>query len=158
MGAQKIGFDGWVLDPDSGDLERAGTRIRLQEQPLQVLLELIDSRGGVVTREQLISKLWPKGIVDFDTGLNTAIRKLRVALGDTADTPRYIETLPRRGTDLSQLLSQTRHVNPNRRLNRTLNRLLACDLAMYSLHGIWRTRPVRRRFRLERVTAAISHS
>jgi TolB-like protein len=50
-----------------------------------------------VTREQLISKLWPKGIVDFDTGLNTAIRKLRVALGDTADKPRYIETLPRRG-------------------------------------------------------------
>src|ERR1700685_1682891 len=97
VGAQKIGFDGWVLDPDSGDLERAGTRIRLQEQPLRVLMELIDSRGGVVTREQLISKLWPKGIVDFDTGLNTAIRKLRGALGDTADTPRYIETLPRRG-------------------------------------------------------------
>jgi TolB-like protein/DNA-binding winged helix-turn-helix (wHTH) protein len=97
VGAKKIGFDGWVLDPDSGDLERAGTRIRLQEQPLQVLMQLIDSRGGVVTREQLISKLWPKGIVDFDTGLNTAIRKLRVALGDTADTPRYIETLPRRG-------------------------------------------------------------
>lgn len=60
-------------------------------------MQLIDSRGGVVTREQLISKLWPKGIVDFDTGVNTAIRKLRVALGDTADTPRYIETLPRRG-------------------------------------------------------------
>jgi DNA-binding winged helix-turn-helix (wHTH) protein len=97
VGAKKIGFDGWVLDPDSGDLERAGARIRLQEQPLQVLMQLIDSRGGVVTREQLISKLWPKGIVDFDTGLNTAIRKLRVALGDTADTPRYIETLPRRG-------------------------------------------------------------
>jgi TolB-like protein/DNA-binding winged helix-turn-helix (wHTH) protein len=97
VGARKIGFDGWVLDPDSGDLERAGSRIRLQEQPLQVLIELIDARGGVVSREQLISKLWPKGIVDFDTGLNTAIRKLRVALGDTADTPRYIETLPRRG-------------------------------------------------------------
>jgi TolB-like protein/DNA-binding winged helix-turn-helix (wHTH) protein/tetratricopeptide (TPR) repeat protein len=95
--ARKIGFDGWVLDPDSGDLERPGARVRLQEQPLQVLLELIDARGGVVTREQLIAKLWPKGVVDFDTGLNTAIRKLRVALGDTADTPRYIETLPRRG-------------------------------------------------------------
>jgi TolB-like protein/DNA-binding winged helix-turn-helix (wHTH) protein/Tfp pilus assembly protein PilF len=97
VGATKISFDGWTLDPESGDLERAGTRIRLQEQPLQVLMELIDSRGRVVTREQLISKLWPKGVVDFDTGLNTAIRKLRVALGDTADTPRYIETLPRRG-------------------------------------------------------------
>ena len=106
MGARKIGFDGWVLDPDSGDLERAGTRIRLQEQPLQVLMQLIDSRGGVVTREQLISKLWPKGIVDFDTGLNTAIRKLRVALGDTADTPRYIETLPRRGYRFIAALEQ----------------------------------------------------
>jgi len=93
----KIGFDGWVLDPDSGDLERAETRIRLQEQSLQVLLELIAAGGGLVTREQLIAKLWPKGVVDFDTGLNSVVRKLRVALGDTADTPRYIETLPRRG-------------------------------------------------------------
>jgi TolB-like protein/DNA-binding winged helix-turn-helix (wHTH) protein len=86
-----------VLEPDSGDLERAGTRIRLQEQPLRVLLELIAARGGLVTREQLTAKLWPKGVVDFETGLNTVIRKLRVALGDTADRPRYIETLPRRG-------------------------------------------------------------
>lgn len=95
--APKIGFDGWTLEPDSGDLERAGTRIRLQEQALQVLLELVAAGGGLVTREQLMAKLWPRGVVDFDTGLNTVIRKLRVALGDTADTPRYIETLPRRG-------------------------------------------------------------
>jgi len=95
--AQRIGFDGWVLDPESGDLERAGSRIRLQEQPLQVLMELIAAGGGLVTREQLIAKLWPRGVVDFDTGLNTVIRKLRVALEDTADTPRYIETIPRRG-------------------------------------------------------------
>ena len=60
-------------------------------------MELVESRGDVVTRERLILRLWPKGVVGFDTGLNTAIRKLRVALGDTADTPRYIETLPRRG-------------------------------------------------------------
>lgn len=97
MGAKKIRFDGWLLDPASGDLERAGTHIRLQDQPLQLLTELIASRGDVVTREQLIARLWPTGVVDFDTGLNTAIRKLRTALGDTADTPRYIETLPRRG-------------------------------------------------------------
>jgi DNA-binding winged helix-turn-helix (wHTH) protein/Tol biopolymer transport system component len=93
----KIRFDGWVLDLDSGDLGRDGNRLRLQEQPLQVLRELISRAGGVVTREQLIALLWPKGVVDFDTGLNTAIRKLRSALGDTAETPRYIETLPRRG-------------------------------------------------------------
>ena len=136
--AEKIGFDGWVLDPDSGDLERAGTRIRLQEQPLQVLMELIDSRGGVVTREQLIAKLWPKGIVDFDAGLNTAIRKLRLAFsGDTADTPRYIETLPRRGYRfIAALRARPDALNPNRKLNRKLNRLLAYDLAMYSLYGL----------------------
>jgi TolB-like protein/Tfp pilus assembly protein PilF len=93
----KLRFDGWVLDPESGDLERAGTRTRLQEQPVQVLRELIARAGSVVTREQLMALLWPKGVVDFDTGLNTVIWKLRSALGDTAETPRYIETLPRRG-------------------------------------------------------------
>lgn len=97
MTSRKLRFDGWVLDPDSGDLERGGTRIRLQDQPVQVLRELIARAGEVVSREQLIALLWPKGVVDFDTGLNTVIRKLRSALGDTSDTPRYIETLPRRG-------------------------------------------------------------
>jgi TolB-like protein/DNA-binding winged helix-turn-helix (wHTH) protein len=97
VSSRKLHFDGWVLDPESGDLERNGARIRLQEQPARVLQELIAHAGSVVTREQLIALLWPKGVVDFDTGLNTVIRKLRVALEDTADTPRYIETLPRRG-------------------------------------------------------------
>ena len=97
MSSKKFRFDGWVLDPESGDLERSGTRVRLQEQPALVLRELITHAGSVVTREQLIALLWPKGVVDFDTGVNTAIRKLRSALGDTAETPRYIETLPRRG-------------------------------------------------------------
>jgi TolB-like protein/DNA-binding winged helix-turn-helix (wHTH) protein/Tfp pilus assembly protein PilF len=64
---------------------------------VQVLRELIAHAGSVVPREQLIALLWPKGVVDFDTGLNTVIRKLRSALGDTSETPRYIETLPRRG-------------------------------------------------------------
>ena len=97
MSSRKLHFDGWVLDPESGDLERNGTRLRLQEQPAQVLRELIAHAGSVVPREHLIALLWPKGVVDFDTGLNTVIRKLRSALGDTSDTPRYIETLPRRG-------------------------------------------------------------
>ena len=97
MSSSKLRFDGWVLDPESGELERAGRRIRLQEQPVLVLRELIAHAGSVVTREQLIALLWPKGVVDFDTGLNTVIRKLRGALGDPAETPRYIETLPRRG-------------------------------------------------------------
>lgn len=97
MSSRKLRFDGWVFDPESGDLERAGTRIRLQEQPARVLQELIAHAGSVVTREQMIALLWPKSVVDFDTSLNTVIRKLRSALGDLADIPRYIETLPRRG-------------------------------------------------------------
>ena len=97
MSSSKLRFDGWILDPQSGDLERDGARIRLQEQPVQVLRELIAQAGSVVPRERLIALLWPKGVVDFDAGLNTVVRKLRSALGDTSETPRYIETLPRRG-------------------------------------------------------------
>jgi TolB-like protein/DNA-binding winged helix-turn-helix (wHTH) protein len=100
----KIRFDGWAFDPASGDLERAGVRVRLQEQPARVLQELTAHAGSVVTRERLIALLWPKGVVDFDTSLNTVIRKLRSGLGDLAETPRYIETLPRRGYRFVALL------------------------------------------------------
>lgn len=97
MSSTKLRFDGWVLDPESGDLEHGGARVRLQERPTRALQELLAHAGSVVTREQLIALLWPKGVVDFDTSLNTVIRKLRSALGDAAEAPRYIETLPRRG-------------------------------------------------------------
>jgi TolB-like protein/DNA-binding winged helix-turn-helix (wHTH) protein/Tfp pilus assembly protein PilF len=97
VSSNKLRFDGWILDPESGELERNGARIRLQEQPVQVLRELIAQAGSVVPRERLIALLWPKRVVDFDTALNTVVRRLRSALGDTSETPRYIETLPRRG-------------------------------------------------------------
>lgn len=90
-------FDGWVLRADIGELAKDGRKIRLQQLPLLVLEELLAHPGELVTREQLIARLWPKGVVDFDTGLNTAVRKLRVALEDVGETPRYIETLPRKG-------------------------------------------------------------
>src|SRR4029079_13377955 len=81
----------------SGKSPKAGHPRRLRPQPLQILDELCSHAGEVVTRETLIAQLWPKGVVEFDTGLNTAVRKLRNALGDDAETPRYIETLPRKG-------------------------------------------------------------
>jgi DNA-binding winged helix-turn-helix (wHTH) protein len=90
-------FDGWLLDTHSGELSKGEARQRLQDHPLQVLLALLERPGEIVTREQLITRLWPTGVVDFDTGLNAAVRRLRVALGDEAEHPRYIETLPRRG-------------------------------------------------------------
>ena len=92
-----ISFEGWVLYADTGELVRDGRRMRLQQQPQLVLEELLSRPGELVTREQLIARLWPKGVVDFDTGLNTAVRKLRVALGDVGEVPRFIETIPRKG-------------------------------------------------------------
>src|SRR6186713_1572291 len=97
MDKREIRFDGWTVNFDSGEITRDGNTHRLQDQPLQILEELVGHPGEVVSREQLIARLWPKGVVEFDTGLNSAIRKLRIALGDGADTPQYIETLPRKG-------------------------------------------------------------
>ena len=90
-------FDGWTVDRVSGELSRDGRVSRLPQQPLRILLELADRAGAVVTRDQLVKALWPAGVVDFDNGLNVAMRKLRVALDDTGDTPKYIETLPKVG-------------------------------------------------------------
>jgi DNA-binding winged helix-turn-helix (wHTH) protein/tetratricopeptide (TPR) repeat protein len=90
-------FDGWTVDRVSGDISRGNHAARLPQQPLRILIELFDHAGTVVTRDQLVKALWPAGIVDFDNGLNVAMRKLRVALDDVGDTPRYIETLPRVG-------------------------------------------------------------
>jgi Tol biopolymer transport system component/DNA-binding winged helix-turn-helix (wHTH) protein len=91
-------FGAFVLDPGSGELRRNGTKLKLQEQPFQVLLKLLEKPGNLVTREELRSTLWPADtFVDFETGLNSAIKRLRDALGDSADVPRFIETVPRRG-------------------------------------------------------------
>jgi DNA-binding winged helix-turn-helix (wHTH) protein/tetratricopeptide (TPR) repeat protein len=96
--ADHISFDGWVLLRSTGELTRGTARIRLQGQPLEVLEALLERSGELVTREQLIARLWPAGVVvEFDTALNSAIRRLRTALDDHADHPRYIETIPRRG-------------------------------------------------------------
>lgn len=82
----------------SGELRKAGTRIRLQEQPLKILMVLLEQPGAVVTREDLKRRIWPnEPYGDFDHSVNVAIAKLRAALSDSAETPRYVETLPRRG-------------------------------------------------------------
>jgi Tol biopolymer transport system component/DNA-binding winged helix-turn-helix (wHTH) protein len=93
-----IRFGTFEVDPLAGELRRNGSRVRLQDQPLQVLLALLERPGEVVTREELRSKLWPADtFVDFDHGLNAAVKRLRDALGDSADNPRFIETLAKRG-------------------------------------------------------------
>ena len=91
-------FGIFELDMHSGELRKAGTRIRLQDQPLKILMVLLEQPGAVVTREDLKRRIWPNDPYgDFDHAVNVAIAKLRTALSDSADTPRYVETLPRRG-------------------------------------------------------------
>jgi len=91
-------FGVFELDLSAGELRKSGVRLRLQEQPFQVLALLLERAGDVVTREELRQKLWPSDtFVDFDHSLNTAINKVREVLGDSATSPRYVETLARRG-------------------------------------------------------------
>ena len=88
----------YLLDLGAGELHKGGAHIRLQEKSLRVLPALAEQHGQVVTREELKKRLWPDDtFVDFETGLNTAVSKLRDALSDDAGKPRYIETIPRRG-------------------------------------------------------------
>src|SRR3954452_24810467 len=96
--ARVIRFGPFAVDARTGELTNAGQRTPLRDQPLQLLLALLERPGELVTREELTSRLWPADtFVDFDRGLNKAINHLRDALGDSADHPRFIETLPKRG-------------------------------------------------------------
>src|SRR6202163_1989724 len=91
-------FGAFELDLRAGELHKKGLRVKLQEQPFRVLTLLIQRPGELVTREEFRSQIWPADtFVDFDNSLNTSINKLRETLGDSAESPRFIETLPRRG-------------------------------------------------------------
>ena len=96
--ARVFRFGVFELDAQSGELRRHGLKIRLPDQAFQILQLLLDRRGAVVTREELRQRLWTTDtFVDFDVGVNSAIRKLREALDDSAENPRFVQTLPRRG-------------------------------------------------------------
>ena len=91
-------FESFELDTRSRELRKGKNRIRLQEQPFEILRLMLERPGDIVTREELARKLWPEGtFVDFEHSLNAAVKRLRAALGDDADNPRFVETLPRRG-------------------------------------------------------------
>jgi len=95
---EKIAFGPFEVDLAAGELTKRGIRVRLQEQPFRILQTLIENPGEIVTREELQKRIWPLDtFVDFDHGINNAIKRLREALGDSAENPRYIETIPRRG-------------------------------------------------------------
>src|ERR1700730_6710536 len=91
-------FGRFELDVRSHELRKDGVRLRLQDQPFEVLVMLLEQPGEVLTRDELRRRLWPDGtFVDFEHGLNAAVKRLRAALGDNADRPRFVETLNRRG-------------------------------------------------------------
>src|SRR5450631_4703744 len=97
-GSRIIQFGNFEADLRAGELRRDGSRIKLQEQPFRVLTLLLEHPGEVVSREELRNRLWPADtFVDFDHSVNAAIKRLRDALGDSAESPRFVETLPRRG-------------------------------------------------------------
>src|ERR1700680_801665 len=93
-----VRFGTYEVSLQAGEVCKGGLRIKLQQQPMKLLEILLERPGEVVTREELRSRVWPnESFGDFDQAVNTAIAKLRSALGDSAESPRYIETLPKRG-------------------------------------------------------------
>ena len=95
--AAALRFGVFEVDLHTGELTKRGMRVRLQEQPFRLLTILLEKPGELVTREELRARLWPQTFVDFDHGLNKAISKIRQALGDLAENPRFVETVAGRG-------------------------------------------------------------
>ncbi len=96
--AQRFRFGVFEADAATGELRRQGVRVKLNAQPFQVLLMLLDRPGELLTREEISRDLWPEGtFVDYDHGVNSAVNRIREALGDTASNPRFVETMARRG-------------------------------------------------------------
>ena len=158
---KRIRFGAFEADPHSGELRKNGIRVQLQDQPFRVLALLLSRPGRVVSREKLRRAIWPDDtFVDFDHSLNTAINKIREALGASASDPRYIETIPRRGYRFifslggSRVVTSDRKDFPKRRL--ALSRVfaaavvvLACVVALI----VWMTRPPpSREYKLTRLT------
>src|SRR5215510_3358869 len=92
-----VRFGAFEADLRTGELRKDGLKLKFSGQPFQVLAMLLERPGAVVTREELQKRLWPDTFVDIEHNLNTAINKIREVLGDSAESPRFVETLPRRG-------------------------------------------------------------
>src|SRR6266496_6730079 len=101
----RLRFGVFEIDRRTGEVRRQGVRIKIAVQPFQILSTLVDRPGELVTRDELRQRLWPSDtFVDFEHSLNSAVKKLRLALGDMAEAPVFIETLPRRGYRFLQLV------------------------------------------------------
>jgi TolB-like protein/DNA-binding winged helix-turn-helix (wHTH) protein len=126
-------FGAFELNPQTGELSNAGKKSQLRDQPLKLLLALLEQPGELVTREALVRRLWPEGtFVDFDRGLNKAVLHLREALADSAEHPQFIETLPRKGYRFVAPLTQDSQESPTVPLRDTKSqaRFLAWTVAL----------------------------
>src|SRR5580693_4569485 len=107
-GSRTIRFGAFEADLHSGEVRKSGNRVKLQDQPFKVLQILLERPGDLVSREELQTRIWPEETYgDFDHAVNVAVGKLRTALGDSADNPSFIETVPRRGYRFVARLERT---------------------------------------------------
>ncbi len=107
-GSRTVRFGAFEADLHSGEVRKSGNRVKLQDQPFKVLQILLERPGDLVSREELQTRIWPEETYgDFDHAVNVAVGKLRMALGDSADNPSFIETVPRRGYRFVARLERT---------------------------------------------------
>jgi len=140
-GSDRARFGPFEVDLHTHELWKFGTRIRLVGQPFEILAVLLSRPGELVTREELRTRLWPADtFVDFNHGLNAAVNKLREALSDSAENPRYIETLPRRGYLSSRRWNGSRRNQPGCRPHLRIL-LLFCQILPGKLKSMSRSMP-----------------
>jgi len=129
-----IRFGPFELDVRTAELRRDGRKIKLEGQPFRVLVFLVEHAGELVARDQLKSALWPADtFVDFEHGINTAVKRVREALGDSAETPRFIQTLPRRGYRFVYPVTQSKPASPAVPIRRRTAMLVASGIAVLAL-------------------------
>src|SRR5262245_42444284 len=140
-------FGSFEVDFRERKLTKGGIRIRLQEQPFRILALLLERPGQLVTREEIRLQVWPQDLfVDFDAALNTAVGKLRAALSDSADNPRFLETVPRHGyrfvapVVLSPELEESIPSRPHAKKHLYLWYAVAMIVAVVAIGGFWRFR------------------
>ncbi len=143
----RVHFGPFDVDLAAGELRKGGTKIKIQELPLRVLAVLLERPGAVITRDELREKLWAEDeFVEFEHSLNTAVNKLRSALGDAADHPRYIETIPKRGYRFSGGIEKgaVRQPRPGPSRSRALPWVVAGVAVVVAVLGNGQSSPQRR--------------
>lgn len=138
-----VRFDRFEADLRARELRSGGSKVTLQDQPFRVLELLLAARGEIVTREELVASIWPSGtFLDFDRSVNTAVNKLRAALGDSAERPRFIETVGQRGYRfIGSLEVEATDRSSPRRILLTVAAILAALLIIVAAAAILRHSP-----------------